>query len=577
MKKLIIVMCVLIAAIPMLSTAASAAQVDIPAVAVYADGVFAADKAPSSAEIEALDGYELYIDGESVLSVGARSIELAGTGIEAPTFYSAEFFIPETTLKVFLAGLGSDDIEELQEAIIENIADGAAFDIIDLSFIDAEKTYVEDGDENLCWAASASNLLYYTGWAALAGFSDEDELFDLFVDNFTDDGLDLGSAFAWFFNGAALRDSDTGGARIKDYPDSGAYLKDYAYDMISGYNYLSLPDEFNAMYELLRNGWGLSPGIDLYDEFGNYFGSHAITLWGMVVDESLNPDDPERYKGIFDTDSDSHVVYDGDRREADNVLSYYPMYYSEDDDCFCFYLPESELTAVFYDLEVIMPYGDELKHETDPEATRDKTSYPDIVLYDAFITDEEELYYRDLFETGSEVRFGYSLASAADKAWDPDLVTDITVVSSTGEELFSYTDSYYIIGGMVYDQFTDLEFFSVYDVPAGDYTLTFTVNPDRDYAEAYYYNNSVSLEFRVRDSYIIGDYDGSGAVDLLDVTALQYSLAHPDIEIDAKALERGDIDSEGLDITDATWIQRSIAQIDIPYTIIGENSLHTMI
>lgn len=65
--------------------------------------------------------------------------------------------------------------------------------------------------------------------------------------------------------------------------------------------------------------------------------------------------------------------------------------------------------------------------------------------------------------------------------------------------------------------------------------------------------------------YYRGDADGNGVVDLLDVTAVQYRLAGGSVpSFDETA---ADIDGEGLEITDATWIQRFLTQMDIPYPV----------
>ena len=101
-------------------------------------------------------------------------------------------------------------------------------------------------------------------------------------------------------------------------------------------------------------------------------------------------------------------------------------------------------------------------------------------------------------------------------------------------------------------------------VPAGDYTLTFTVNPQHEGIEAYFYNNTRTVCFKVRDSYVVGDYDDIGAVEILDVSLMQRRLCALTVDVDKKADERGNVDDGDLLITDATWIRRSIAGIEPP-------------
>ena len=67
------------------------------------------------------------------------------------------------------------------------------------------------------------------------------------------------------------------------------------------------------------------------------------------------------------------------------------------------------------------------------------------------------------------------------------------------------------------------------------------------------------------NGYFCGDTDGSGMVALTDVTALQYRLAG----LSAPSLDEraADVDGNGLGITDATWIQRFLTEMEIPYPV----------
>ena len=61
-------------------------------------------------------------------------------------------------------------------------------------------------------------------------------------------------------------------------------------------------------------------------------------------------------------------------------------------------------------------------------------------------------------------------------------------------------------------------------------------------------------------SYIRGDADGDGTVTILDATVIQRRLVElPTPSFDKRA---ADVDSDGLNITDATWIQRYLAEFD---------------
>ena len=210
MKKVLCVLYVLIISASFCAPAVSAADADtvplgICAVVTDDDGSSEVKGKEAVEEPDSYKSYELYINKQPVLTVERQNSDLAATGSSVPSFFHAEFMIPDTTLQVYLTGLRSDNIEELQTLIIDSLTTDATFELYDLSFIDTEKTALSDGDENLCWAAASSNILYYTGWGAKAGFKDEDELFDLFTSSFTDDGSHQENAMAWFFNSAALK------------------------------------------------------------------------------------------------------------------------------------------------------------------------------------------------------------------------------------------------------------------------------------------------------------------------------------------------------------------------------------
>ena len=67
------------------------------------------------------------------------------------------------------------------------------------------------------------------------------------------------------------------------------------------------------------------------------------------------------------------------------------------------------------------------------------------------------------------------------------------------------------------------------------------------------------------ESYIIGDADGNGVVNILDATAIQRVLA--DYTVNRFNLTAANITGGGLNIIDATTIQRYLADYDVPYEI----------
>ena len=272
------------------------------------------------------DSYVLTDDGEPVLKV-VRVKEFGATAAlsdsVANEYYTAEFMIPESNYSVFLTGLTQDNVGEIRQAIIDSYVEGEDFALTNLGFIDAEKTGEKDGDDNLCWAASTSNLLTYTGWAAQAGFDSADDLFEAFIDAFEDKGGNVKFATGWFINGVSAS------SLSQPREDTGKYLPQY--------NYTDLVEEFDmtqncagqlaTVYDRLKNGSGVSLSLNIYGTEG-YEGAHAVTCWGFVTDARYPKTSKQFYKSIFTTDSDSHKYYvtDGkDRRDADDVMSLFAL------------------------------------------------------------------------------------------------------------------------------------------------------------------------------------------------------------------------------------------------------------
>ena len=67
--------------------------------------------------------------------------------------------------------------------------------------------------------------------------------------------------------------------------------------------------------------------------------------------------------------------------------------------------------------------------------------------------------------------------------------------------------------------------------------------------------------------YRLGDADGSGTIDIIDVTCIQRKCANIPTKVTESTLLHGDIDGNGLSVTDATMLQRYLADIAVPYPI----------
>ena len=564
MKKLIVLISVILAALMLPPMAAAAAEAEPAAMdGVYAvltttEGETIVDEAPAAEELDEVESYELFVAQKAVLSVGLTRGLSKGTA--ASSYFSADFTLPGTAYDVFLAGLTAENIEEVQQAVIDSFVYGSSFDLTDLGFIDAEKSYTEyDGDDELCWAASTSDMLEYTGWAAEAGFADEDEVFAEFISSYEDDGGYQQNAIAWFFNGAALNDnSGETHAAILDYPNSGGFLNDYAFDMVCGFSDMnSAVTDMDGLLQLLREGYAVGLSLDIYTN-GSQSGGHAVTAWGAVVDSSLPADDPGRYVSLFITDSDSYESQSESRPDASNVMNVFPLsYYDGGDSTYYYFSYSSRTLALIYHYVYLAPF-DEPAAETDPDAHKDKINYPDLAMNKTTLTDDQSSETQTAFELGTDISFNSTIINYSDKAYTGRIYAYFTVTDSSGTEVynqgFNYSSStlhpsYYFPTG----------YKTVSGLAEGDYTVTYTINKGHKVDEAFYCNNEKSVAFKVRPSYLCGDINSNGEIDIMDATAIQRSLAGYGGELDARTIERADVNRSGLDIMDATAIQFSLA------------------
>lgn len=157
------------------------------------------------------------------------------------------------------------------------------------TYADAEKSFLNTEDDDLCWAAAASNVLEYTGWGKVGGMTNADQMFARFQDHWTDQGSLPRYAWNWWFDGIS-RPGSPGWSSV-DVPGGGGF---YPGQNFSNYFHESWGSSasLSAIDTYLHAGWGTALAI--------YDGGHAITVWGFQYD-SANPD---YYTGVYVTDSD---------------------------------------------------------------------------------------------------------------------------------------------------------------------------------------------------------------------------------------------------------------------------------
>lgn len=187
------------------------------------------------------------------------------------------------------------------------------------TFHDAEKSLENSEDDLMCWAASAANLLAWTGWGYPEGqsFADEDDIFQYFQGHWTDDGGNAYYGLEWWFTGTNQTQGKEGWSQVDisggNFWSEGTFSDYYRFDGIS------LPDSMTTIADLLQNGYATSLSVTNGTEW------HAITAWGYDYDDDYAYDDPDLYTRVWVTDSDDTA--DTEDTEKEDKPAYYDVVY----------------------------------------------------------------------------------------------------------------------------------------------------------------------------------------------------------------------------------------------------------
>ncbi|MCE5267037.1 MAG: PPC domain-containing protein, partial [Planctomycetaceae bacterium] len=196
------------------------------------------------------------------------------------------------------------------------------------NWYDAEKqlpdtdTRPGSGDDLMCWAAAASNILAWTGWGIVNGMTTADSIFKYFQDHWTDDAGWGTYGWYWWFTGIdaavgmGVSNVDVPGGNFYPSVDSSNYIEETVDTTLA----------MRAIDVYLRADYGVTLGLYWPDTGAG----HEITCWGFTYDSTKATNDPGYYTGVYVTDSD-------DDKSTTNALSapdrlrYYNVAYSSTD------------------------------------------------------------------------------------------------------------------------------------------------------------------------------------------------------------------------------------------------------
>jgi autotransporter passenger strand-loop-strand repeat protein len=253
-----------------------------------------------------------YSDPDRAFTMAARQAEYKNVNVPAAGY--ADYIISGNSALVNLTGsgfLGGTATYRIDNAGIRTI--------------DAEKTGA--GDTNLCWAATASNMLYWAGWGKDTGsltVSREDDLLDYYRESFTNLNGYIEAGIEWFLNGQYSLKGEPGAAQLK-HDGGGDFFPGIT---VSGY--LSVDDKqatvMTSLDSFLKNGNVCGLNISWLSS-----GGHAVACWGFSYNAGISRSRKNYYAGVWISDSDDNY---GAGRSAPDVIRYCPVSWSNADQAY---------------------------------------------------------------------------------------------------------------------------------------------------------------------------------------------------------------------------------------------------
>jgi hypothetical protein len=291
---------------------------------------------------------------------------------------------------------------------------------------DAEKAPDDDGignpapnnpgdeDDLLCWAATASNMLEYTGWGFVGTLDDTDDFFDYYIDHTTDYGSKIEYGIEWWFNGNLP--THTGDWSTEDVAGGNFWSSSYtwsSYVPMSSGNFSVLPD----IASYLINGYAV--GLGIHPVSGD--GGHAITCWGFNYDITKNPITQPNgfFLGIWVSDSDSHKG----SSNPDDYLRYYEVEW--DSSGGFWYFPHSnwKICAVI----ALKPFPGEVRPISNAGGPYSVNEGSAVTFSGAGSSDPDgdSLTYRWDYDADGSWDSSWSSSSSKSHTWHDDFTSDV--------------------------------------------------------------------------------------------------------------------------------------------------------
>ena len=271
-----------------------------------------------------------------------------------------------------------------------------------------------DEDDLLCWGATVSNMLEWTGWGFTGGMGGTDEFFDYFIDHTTDYGSKNSYGIKWWFTGdLPTHDGDWSVEDVEggDFWSSSYTWTDYAAASMGGV--FTVPD----IRTYLTNGYTVGLGIYPITPPGG----HAVTCWGFNYDPNKDPTTQmaDYYKGIWISDSDSHKH----ESDPDDYLRYYEVEW--DSTHLYWYMPNYGGGWKITDVTGLCQFPGESRPVADDGGPYVQNEGSSVTFSGSGSSDDDTLKYRWDFDGDGKWNTSWSTSASASFKWYDDYSGDV--------------------------------------------------------------------------------------------------------------------------------------------------------
>ena len=244
-------------------------------------------------------------------------------------------------LHLSMTGLKAENRDRMIECLEEHYEPGSftPLKIIDEAFADADKwdsdadPLTDPYDAGHCWAASASNVLWISGWTKTPEkltnprtgkpFASEDDVFAYYNSKFSDLGHDFDRAIDWFFMGENFGSSDSPYADVYDPEPSDGLMKTFVSTLAQKkYDLTENPADIGQLARIPREAENAAIFEAMVGSLVNgelVISTHSVTVAGIITEPGAQSMS-EKYRAILLIDSDNDALPTAAEKKRDREI-----------------------------------------------------------------------------------------------------------------------------------------------------------------------------------------------------------------------------------------------------------------